>query len=378
MIEPSNTLHWATTVLTYEYTILFIIICIILVISLTFEWGFRKRGRQTKRLSLILMRLIEDHVNDLRSFIPKRLLKLPIVIPVMEKFDQSFTGVFWISLKEKLFHSLLIEDLKAYLYSRRWTKRSWALRALNLSPRYDYEEAVLSNLQSKKHLIRFSAARCAVKLNTKASISAVIRAMSQEKELCQYPYIDHLTAAKNPTTLAFIKSLYLETKNQDIRLSCLKILSNYVGYLTIEDVRPFLFSADPELRWCGLRSLANTPSKEGNTYLMQAAVTGDWQFQALATHLLGLLRFEEALDTLKRNLLSRHFWVRFSAGLSLFMFGEKGMQYLRSIKEEESEEAYRTAQHLLSMPSVIFKRGFQDFFPKKYADLFELETEGTQ
>ena len=369
MIAPTDTLTWAGEIVKIEFLILFILMAIVLIGSLIYEYTWRRNNKNIQELESILSKLIKEQIDDFEHFLPRRLKHLACIIPVVEKINKNLSGLYWEFFKEKLIHTLLQKQMSRYFESRMWSKRSWALRTLYISPRHTFEPYVLKNLKDKKTLLRFTAAKCAVKLNTKTSITAALEAMSKEEEMCQYPYRDAILAS-NLLTFQYITQIYNETTDEALRLSALKILAQKTGYLSFADLQETLYSSNLDFRWWSLRALANSPSKEGVACMLSLTSDAQWQICALASHLLGFLNVTEASTYLEKNLESPNYWVSFASAISLRMLGDEGMKILEKQRPDPYPIAYQTAKHVLKLPPTSFQRGIQAFFPQDPDSLF--------
>ncbi|PCI93457.1 hypothetical protein COB11_05275 [Candidatus Aerophobetes bacterium] len=349
-------------VVVAEYKILIVLIIVASIASIIFEIYHRRKKRFILFVEENLYRMITQKIDIVQEYFPNKVMYLKYILPCIQKFDALFKDPFWDYLKRQILGKYLAKEVYYHLYSFHWGRSNIAIQAIRFLPLPKYEDEVLKYLHTKKKdIIRFSAADCAMRYNTKKSIRALVDALSEEPYRTQFPFRDPLVYSAE-STHSIINEYYRETTNIKVKIACLKILSLKVGYLSIEDAKEYLSSDNLELRFWSIRALENLPSPETTELLLKLYNDKHWIIRSLVAYIYGAFKITTSIDNLVELLYDEHYYVSFMAALCLNYFGDEGKKILASPPKID-ERVFKNCQYILSLPETSFEKGLQKFFP---------------
>ncbi len=307
-------------IIEYMLIIEIFLITIAVVLTIFFQTFFSYRERVNNRLrdqlkTHILDMICKSTPFDIHTF-ESYTLKLPVVIRVVHEIDTKMKGEYWDALKHFLLTVVMRDEIYHHLESRNWQKRGWALQGLSLTKERTHEIRILKLLQDETPVLRFSAASSGIKLKTRQSIDAVLNAMEREPSYARYAYRDALLRADDEVYHLLVEKLK-EERNPRLRICCLEILSQKMGYISHDLIANDLTSPELDLRWWATRALENMPTIKTIELLRDRCVDSSWEIRSLAARNIGLLGDKDAIVALSELLEDEHWYVRLSCALRL-------------------------------------------------------------
>lgn len=323
-----------TALLTYQT----IFIVFIISFSVYFEVITRVRQKLSNQFEAHLQTAIKE--DNIFMEYPPRCLQVRIVTPVLEKYNKKISGTSWEMLKEHLIHLSLRKEIEDNLKSRDWYKKSWAIRALNLSAKPEDEAIFIQNMSDNDTFIQTIALRGALKLHTYASIKAAVEQLSKLHLKFEFPFIDGLLAAPE-NVWKMLHRIFQD--HPDLRLACMKLLSQKVGYLTFEQALELLNEEDLYQQKLAIEALSNVPSEKSINLLKELSHAQESQKRLKATYLLGKLRIQDT-EHYQNLLKDESASVRLAAGWALSLYGapianEEVEKYIKAFPKHEIDTA---------------------------------------
>lgn len=323
-------------------------IAIVIVKSIT-KVVTNHRIHVQEQLSTIIEEYLvhEKNLNDL--MIPKKLLQYRNVVEVLEKFDQRFNDQRWLEIKEKINSTYLLPRAPKFASSYSWVKRQLAARSLLLSPHLANEAVIGQLLQDKRYLVRVAAAVCATKMSSQELFFRVIKMMSEESSLAQFPYRDALIQVSEEK-FTWMTSLLSQTTDNSIRAICLDILTTRYSPNLFSLVKPYVNSESRACRLLAIKALGSIHSEEAIEILIGHLDDSEWEIRAESVIGIQKLYVTRTIPKLKMMLNDSVWWVRLQAALALKNFGQQGLDVLTSQDLEKEPNAHKIAQYILALP----------------------------
>jgi hypothetical protein len=338
----------AFTLLRYEiYLMLFCCLAIILV-KLYTRWSAKRRIKNQNEIGNVIeaYHFSNEALDTIK--IPKN-SNFRNIVETLEKYDQMLNDPRWIAIKEKLVSTYLLPQIDFFANSYKWFNRQLAARALLLCPNFASEKILAKLLDDRRYLVRVAAAVCITQTSYKDLFHKVIRKMSHETALSQFPYRDALIQG-NDEKYRWIEALLAIETDKNVIANCLDILSTrYSGNLQ-NLVIPFVNDSDPVCRVLAIKALANIPSPESVELLIDRLTDSDWKIRAEAIQSLQKLYAAQTIPNLKKLLNDPVWWVRLQAALTLKSFGKDGIEALTAQTQKNEPSSYEIAQYVLALP----------------------------
>ncbi|MCI5052525.1 MAG: HEAT repeat domain-containing protein [Simkaniaceae bacterium] len=357
-----------------------ILIIIAVAISILAQYFLQREEKRAKKITAELKNTLIDMINteapyDIHTF-PKKNLHLPYVVKLVYELDTKIRGDYWDKLKYFILVVLVKDQVYYYLESKNWHKRGFALQALGLTQTISHEVRILKMLRDRAPVIRFNAAASGIRLKTRQSTDAIINAMNRETPFARYSYRDVLIRADD-ATYRLLHERLREEKGDDLRVCCLEILSQKMGYLTLQDIESDFTCGHLGRLWWATRALENIPCPESLQKLRELTSSEHWQIRALAARNMGVLVCRDCKEELTRLVEDGHWYVRLSAALALKNLGKEGKEILNSIPEEK-KEAHQVCSYVLRLPTSSLGKEIMKWFDANYFRKVESEPADSQ
>ncbi|MDN3504587.1 MAG: hypothetical protein P0S95_03305 [Rhabdochlamydiaceae bacterium] len=316
----------------------------------------RKREKKLDYLDKILTRLVSERIDDFDLYVPKKLIKLSLVVPAMEKISETINTPFWHFFRNKILHDRLKDEIDNGFESKDWGETNYAVRAITMAPKIEYEKRVLNYLIHSNSVLCFAAATCAMNFKTIRSIEAILVSMENLDKSMQYLFRDTLLGADSDV-FDILRVIFKRSDNEITKQRAFSILSLKMGYLEFEDIKSYFYHDNERMRWLALRAIENYPTHEGALHIIKCLKDPSWKVRALSGFLIGSLNLELGLLALNKGMHDEHRWVQFICALCLKTFGELGDDLLQANHHLE------VVKYVEAMPQNSFTKGFRHFFP---------------
>ena len=321
----------------------------IVIVKFITKWSLgRKEHIQNEIGNIIETYLFNDKPID-NVIVPKDASQFRNLVETLERYDQRFTDPRWIEIKEKIVGTYLLPFADTYAESWFWTKRQLAARALLLCPNKANEKLLRKLLDDPRYLVRVAAAVCITQTPYKDLFLEVIRKMSKETALSQFPYRDALIQI-DQEKFHWMESLLKTESNKAVIAICLDVLSMRYSNNLLPLVKPFVNDPDRNCRILAIRTLGNIPNAESIDLLMDHLIDSDWEIRAEAIIGLQKLYATQAIPKLRILLNDPIWWVRLQAALTLKNFGKEGREILTSLNSAKEPLAFEISQYTLALP----------------------------
>lgn len=271
------------SVLLISFIVQGAIICIILALSAYFEYSHRSKTKKEEMLRSLFLITIRQQLP--LPPLPSSLCQISVVVPILEELEQKVQGPFWEALKEEIIHNLLRNEIKHSIEKKGWISLTWALRSLNLSPKHDYQQLYLDNLKNPNTFVRNLATDGALFMKTDEAILAILHELESPQSFYKIPYVDAFLRADNDVW-NMLRRIFKQTR----LFPAFTILARRSGFLTPDDIRPYIHSEKHKEQWWALEALKNNPSEEGVAMLQELTRDAKPLTRIRACHILGKLR----------------------------------------------------------------------------------------
>jgi hypothetical protein len=360
-------------IVTIEFSMFAILILFALIATVIFQANYRKKKRYSRFLESMLIQMVNERIDMIEENVPKEMLKLHYVIPIIESIEIIIKDPFWDLIKQRLIEYYLLPEIRSHILSDNWLDIVLALRAIKHSPQVGFEGEVLKHFDSKHSLLRFATLDCALRFNTYTSILAALRSMAKEPRRLEYPYRDAFIYS-NKLTHDFLNQIYREVVDPTLRLCCLKVLSLKTGYITYDDILWELGTDKVETHWWAIRSIENCPSEDGIELLEQLLEHKAWEIRALSIYCISSLKVVVSFEKVEKLVHDEHYWVRFMALLALKFHGPEGEDLINKLMTTLEGDLKDLCENVLAIPEKSFVKGLQKFFPINQDPLLIMES----
>lgn len=245
-------------------------------------------------------------------------MQLRVIVPILESYEDSLKGMLWKTIKERIIHLSLRREIEDNLKRRNWVARSWAVRALNLSPKVEDEHYFIENLAHPNDFVKTLAIKGALQIQTVPAVKGVLEGLREANEQFEFPYLDHLIKAEEPVWDA-LQNIY--DNHPDLQIFALKVLGEKTGYIHLEGIEKFLHSENQKESKIAINALKNIPSEKSVAILKELLDAKDNEKKLLAIYILGKLRVRDT-ERYRSLLNDPDSSIRLAAGWALSLYGE--------------------------------------------------------
>lgn len=329
-----NGFFFIKKIIVFEIEILIFLSLIILCIGLYVSIKTKNVNNKKRVFEKVLQEVLKQRIPFFKEILPSKCVRLNVVIPVLEKYDQIFKEPFFSFVKEILIHDFMRDQLLKAIHGKNRWKKIWGFRALNLSPKQEYQEDLVHEINKQATFEHFLMIPYVITTSSKQVLQKYLERLVHESEAMQIFSMDALFESKE-TTLSFVKEIYEESNSKEIRLICLKVLCKKTGFLSMQALQKDLSEQELQNQWWAIRSLANIPSKETTQVLSSFLNHPHWQIRALACFILGKIGDKSILPLLLEKLSDENEWVKIAAVFALSHFDE-GKKHLDEMKKYQS------------------------------------------
>lgn len=341
--------HIAFTLLSLEI-ILMVFFCIAIIITkFITKWTTTRRKHIQSEISSIIEKALFSQEPVTNLTIPPDQRQFRNIVETVEKFDYRFNDARWIEIKDRIVGTYLIPRSESFGTSYSWVKRQLAARAFLLCPSMANQKLLGEFLKDSRYLVRVAAAACITRISNRALFYEVVKKMSTETTLSQFPYRDALLQA-DQEKFEWLEGILTTEKDPAIITICLDVISTRYSNNLLNIVKPFLKDSHRECRVIATRALGNVPSDESIGLLINALQDSDWEIRAEAVIGLQKTFATQAIPKLSQMLSDPIWWVRLQAAIALKKFGEDGRKILTEQNAIEEPLAFEISQYILALP----------------------------
>ena len=331
---------------------------IILIVILLFAIIFVKvwKGKQLKNQDLEKRRVVYGIMEYMKGKIPvenvleysKRMTK-KLLVKELEIFNQRFIGEEWELAKFQIAEKYLLPFARRQYTSRKWLKRAYAARIFAIAPLYEDREAILKLFADSNFQVQSLVIPAIVQLKIKEGVVKILEYMSKGFGYARYFYLDTLVSAKAPEIFHWISSIAENSKDHNLHLACLEVLSGKMQHIPGTFVLRDVYSQNEEIRLAALKIFARNPQKDSLEILLQ--FTDDPVVEMRKESYAGLVHFRSplTLQVLEKGLSDPDWNVRVQAATSLKNMGKAGLDILNKQSQALDSNAYEAAHFILQL-----------------------------
>lgn len=341
--------HIAYSLLFFEIFMMIFFCVAIIVIKFITKWSTQKRKRIQSEISSIIEKALFSENSVQNLIIPPDKRQFRNIVETLERFDYRFNDERWREIKDKIVGTYLIPLTEKFGASYSWFKRQLAGRAFLLCPEKANKKLLENFLNDKRYLVRIAAASCITKISNHKLFYELLKKMSTETTLSQFPYRDALLQA-DQEKYEWLEDILSTETNPAIITICLDILSTRYSNKLLSIIKPFLKDSHRECRVLATKALGNIPSDEAIELLINGLQDSDWEIRAES--IIGLQKTfaTQAIPQLSELLNDPVWWVRLQAAIALKKFGEEGRRILKAQSSSEKPFAHEISQYILALP----------------------------
>lgn len=329
------------------------LVILIILLAYTLKYYFYLKARNDKHKA----EKIESYLKSFSSSniqlneFPKAWQKLDIILPVINKLDQTSTNPNWTHLKQSIANNILLPIARKKFNSRRWINRLLSAQCFELSMDNKDETIVGHLLEDKIPLVHMHAAIAAINFGSMSMINFLISNISKKRRLGQAIYLKIFAMAPPGISKYIEERLKFET-DLYTRATCYKILLSFPANDSHLDTTVDIDSDNLELRISALKYMAHAYKERAIPLLINLLSDKSWEIRAVSNRLLGDLHAIQAINEISKSLKDPIWWVRVNAADALKNLGEAGIQVLNEQDPNVDLFAYQTAMHVLNKPTT--------------------------
>jgi hypothetical protein len=337
-------------VLAIGLGLLLLSVIVVLVMRVLEYYHDYKKQKDEDHLKRLIDHAIIHHVDLNLDEVPANLREFPNLLPILEQYEHNFSDSSWVHCKRQLIEGYLESELNSYLDARSWQKRQEGLRLGILWPdRLIRKDTARALLEDPVYLVRVAAAHCLLIIGNQDDIDAVIKRMSLEIPMAQYPYRDFLIHADSKV-FSEVQKL-AEHEKDPLKLAiALDILSTKTDLNLLKVVEKHIHSEDCACRLSCVKIIGNMPRDQGLPLLINALSDPDPKVRAAAAEGLGKMNAADAVKPLIHLLADPDWITRLTAAFALKAIVPDGRDALYHLHPKTTHESYEVAQYVLSLP----------------------------
>ncbi len=335
--------------LLFEGLFFFCFFALIILLQAIFTFFEEKRKKDIKKIQELVSNMMIDSPQEACAPQPLRTL-----LHALLEVNGYFCGSTWEDVKKRLLEPHKSTFLHIGFFFRK-KKFLQALNAAHLCPSLFSGKELTALIHKTPHEYQSEVIDIICMNPEKEFLILLLDKLASDVGYGKHLVRDALIASSN-TVYALLLEIYRTEPLQYRKAACLEVLSQKIGYLTFEDVRPCLQGNNIHLLWWGLRALENIPCDEAVSTLIHYSESQYTDIRAIVASNLGHFPLDTVRVSLEQLIHDPHWLVRLYAGLSIRRFGSAGTSILDAIASEATSDAQATARYILSLKSQVNPR----------------------
>jgi hypothetical protein len=275
---------------------------------------------------------------------PRRWQRLKLLLFSLHELD--IQKDHWKKIKQDLIHSIILPLARKAARSHKWVSQFYAAQGFELYAGKEEDLLIAKLICSEVPLIRVAALRAALKCGSEIALNAIINQIQHQPYLTQSVYLQAFTEAPL-TSKPFITRYLKSASSPSIRLTCYRILLNYLPSKIDWDITSDINSKNKAIKLVALKLLAYWSPLSAAPILAEQLKDEYWETKVVVLHALGYLPAQEIIPQIIECLQDSNWWVRLNAAQALKNLGEQGEHTLMSHQDLKTLEVVRHVLNIL-------------------------------
>lgn len=337
-----------------EYFFVFEIFLVIILIVFLFinmarlEALEKKKDYEKNIISRIIINLIETKVTPEDAVTLLHISSLDYLLKQMQEFNTRFTSENWKNVRKSIAEYYLLPTARQLIKSPSWMERNFSASCFALSPEKKDLKYILELANDEVFLVKSVASEALIQLDLEEGLLQVIKSMSLAKGFTYYFYKDLIINYLNVKNYLYLQKIGIESKNENIHLACLDLLSVKQLYFSSPFLWDDLKSPNPVIRKSALKIMVQHPQRSVFYLFVSCLKDTDPEIRQEGIKGLEFFPYEEVSEFIKKMLLDTAWQVRLEAAKALKSYGPKGIDILLKQKYEGNIEAHEAAEYALN------------------------------
>lgn len=330
-----------------------VIVVLVAAVALSMQGFLKKRREMHKKERTRLQKKLKEAVEKQAPFESLSLDKerfdvSNVLLAVMDMDKEANAHSSWSALRSHLQDTYVLPKARKLGRHLRWTSKLKAARCFANFPKSEDEDKILSFLNHKIPIIKYTAAYAAGSLGSPRAIDAILKEMNHSTRYMRHPFHEALKKGGDKVYHYLEKRLEKE-KNPSTRVSCLEVLSEKMNSSIAHLLEHDLKSPHKNLKIAAIRALGHYKDRYSVGLLVPHLLDKEWEVRAITARSLGYLHAKEALSKLSKLLHDPIWWVRINAALALKRMGVEGKEHLKAQDPHKDPFAYEIARYVLAL-----------------------------
>jgi len=250
--------------------------------------------------------------------------------------------------------SIVENELKALSRAYNWRRRQRAATYLPYIAKRDVVIPVLlSALEDRTFMVRFSAAHSLAKVKAVDTIIPILEHLSLPSEWPIDRTIEIIYEMGNEAITLLLQYISLPSAKGQSKIFAISALGLQKESRAIPSILDHLTNPDKELRIQSAKALGNI----GDTHAVQALCgsmyDSMWEVRAASASSLGLLHDGRAVSTLVKGLCDSEWWVRYNSANALAELGDDGIAALKEAHLHDDQFAREVSRLVLQEQGLL-------------------------
>jgi len=246
-------------------------------------------------------------------------------------------------------YSIVEKELKALSRAYNWRQRQ---RAATFLPYIAKREVIipvlLSALEDRTFMVRFSAAHALAKVKAVETIIPILEHLSLPSEWPIERTIEIIyEMGKEEAITMLLQYISLPSAKGQSKIFAISALGLQKESEAIPSILTHLTNPDKELRIQSAKALGNIGDTQAVHALCGSMYDSMWEVRAASASSLGLLRDGRAISTLVKGLCDSEWWVRYNCANALAELGDDGIAALKEAHNHDDKFAREVSRLVL-------------------------------
>ena len=303
-------------IIILEFTLILLVILATFLSKLISYFKERKKTKIKIQIENYLKNLLETRSSfDIKNF-SYAWRRLDILLFIINEYDQQYEDQLWKTIRIELICFIILPLARKAALNQNWILQFYAARSFELYAEEEDKALIAKLINNKVPVIRLAALHAAIKYGSEAAFDEVIEQIQDQPHLTQAVYIQAFANA-SPTTRIYVERFLKDSSNISTRLTCYRILLNYLPAKIDWDITADLHSENKDLKLAALRYITYVEKEKAIPILLEQLKQDCWESKVVALNALGYLQVEAVIPNIVQCLYDENWWVRLNAALAL-------------------------------------------------------------
>lgn len=267
---------------------------------------------------------------------------------VLLQYSSQIRGETWETIVDAVRRSRWFRRLRNQARSRFWWRRLSAARLLSCMGRPEDEDLLRGLIVDEQPAIFLAAASALDRTESRELLDTVLDQAIEAPPVARRILFETLVVLR-AQVLPSLATRLQTTDEPRVLMAWIALAGELGASDLLEYLLPHASSPHLEVRVSIAKTLASYPTPVARDALVTLLFDDAWEVRSQAATALGAIRAVDAIPSLRRALADMNWWVRLRTAIALRQLGDRGVEVLEQVTEQDDPYALDMARYILGL-----------------------------